>query len=174
MSRSLLAHRIQHVRLPYPSLSTRVCSKSCSLSRWCHLTISSFAACYLFLLLSIFPSIRVFSNELALCIRWPKYWIFSINPSNEYLALISFRIDQFDLLCSPRDSQESSPAPQFEDISSLVLALFMVQLLHLYMTTGRTIVLTIGSLLAKWCLCFLIRSLFFGLPELSFQGVTVF
>ena len=78
----------------------------------------------LFLLASIFPSIRVFSNESALRIRWPKYWsfIFSISPSKEYSWLISFRIEWFDLL-SPRDSQESSPAAQFESISSLVLSL---------------------------------------------------
>ena len=68
----------------------------------------------LLLLPSIFPSIRVFSNESALRIRWPKYWSFSfsISPSNEHPGLISFRIDWF-VLCSPRDSQESSPAPQF-------------------------------------------------------------
>ena len=67
--------------------------------------------------------IRVFSNELALHIRWPKYWnfSFSISPCNEYLGLISFRIDWS--LCSPRDSQESFPAPQFESISSLALSL---------------------------------------------------
>ena len=69
----------------------------------------------LLLLPSMFPSIRAFSNELALCIRWPKYWSFSISPSNEYSGLISFRIDWFDLLpCCPRDSPESSPAPQFQ------------------------------------------------------------
>ena len=65
----------------------------------------------LLLLPSIFPSIRVFSNESVLCIRWPKYWSynFSISPSNEYSGLISFRIDWFGSPCSPRDSQESSP-----------------------------------------------------------------
>ena len=74
------------------------------------------------LLPSIFPSIRDFSNELALGIRWPKHWSFnfSISPSSEYSGLISFRIDKFDL-CFPRDSQESSPAPQFESISSSML-----------------------------------------------------
>ena len=63
---------------------------------------------------SIFSSVRVFSNESTLCIRWPKYWSFSFNisPSNEHLGLISFRIFWFDL-CNPRDSQESSPTPQF-------------------------------------------------------------
>ena len=75
---------------------------------------------------SIFLSIRVFSSESVLCIRWPKYWSFSfsISLSNEYSGLISFKIDQFDLLAvSPRDSQESSPAPQFESINSSVLSL---------------------------------------------------
>ena len=75
----------------------------------------------LLLLPSIFPSIRVFSNELVLCIRWPKYWnfSFSISPSNEYSGLMSFRIDWFDLLAN---SQESSPAPQFKSVNSLVLS----------------------------------------------------
>ena len=78
-----------------------------------------------FLLLpSIFPRIRVFNNELFLCIKWPKYWSFSfsISPSNEYSGLISFRMD-VGSPCSPRDSQESSPTPQFESIISLVLRL---------------------------------------------------
>ena len=79
--------------------------------------------CCPLILPSIFLSIRIFSNELALCIRWPKYqrFSFSISPSNEYSELISFRIDRSP--CSPRDSQESSPAPQFKNISSLTLSL---------------------------------------------------
>ena len=74
---------------------------------------------------SIFPSIRVFSHESALCIRWPKYWSFSFNisPSNEQSGLISFRMDWFGSPCSPRDSQESSPAPQFKSINSSALSL---------------------------------------------------
>ena len=70
-----------------------------------------------------FPSIRVFSNESVIRIRWPKNWSFSfsISPSNEYSGLISFRIDWLDL-CSPRDSQESSPTPQFKSINSLMLS----------------------------------------------------
>ena len=78
--------------------------------------------CPLLLLPSIFPSIRVFSNESALRIRWPKYWSFNfrISPSNEYSGLISFRIDCLDLL-AVQDSQESSPTPQFKSINSLVL-----------------------------------------------------
>ena len=79
--------------------------------------------CPLCLLPLIFPSIRVVSNELALCIRWPKDWSFnfSINPFNEYSGLISFRIDWFDLLAA-RDSQESSLAPQFKSINSSVFS----------------------------------------------------
>ena len=70
------------------------------------------------------PSIRVFSKESVLPIRWPKYWSFSFSfsPSNEYSGLISFRMDWLDLLCCPRDSQESSPTPQFKSISCLVLS----------------------------------------------------
>ena len=72
---------------------------------------------------SIFPSIRVFSNESVLCIRWLKYWSLSISPSSEYSGLISFRMDWLDLSpCSPRNYQESSPTPQFRSISSLVLS----------------------------------------------------
>ena len=67
--------------------------------------------CLLLLLLSIFPSTRVFSNESALRVRWPKYWSFSFSPSNEYSGLFSIRIDWFGLLAVQRDSQVSSPAP---------------------------------------------------------------
>ena len=76
----------------------------------------------LLLLPSIFPSIRVFSNESVLPIRWPKYWSFSfsINPSSEYSRIISFMMDWFDLL--PREPQESSPTQQFKSINSLVLS----------------------------------------------------
>ena len=76
----------------------------------------------LLLLLSIFPSIRVFSNELALRVRWPKHWSFSISPSNEVSGLISFRMDWFDIL-AVQGTQESSPTPQFKSISSLALSL---------------------------------------------------
>ena len=72
-------------------------------------------------LLSVFPSIEMFSNELVLCIRWPKYWSFRIS-ANEFSEMISSRIDWFDISCCPRDFQESSPAPQFESINSLSLS----------------------------------------------------
>ena len=81
-----------------------------------------FLCCPLLLLPSIFPSIRVFSNESGLCIRWPKYWSFSfsINPSNEYSGLISFRM--VGSPCCPRDSQESSPTPPIKSIHSSALS----------------------------------------------------
>ena len=84
---------------PCPSLSPEVCSNSYPLSQQCHPAVSS-SVIPLLLLPSIFLSIRVFSDELALYIRWPKYWSFSfsISPSSEYSGLISFRIDWFDLL----------------------------------------------------------------------------
>jgi len=79
----------------------------------------------LLLLPSIFPSIRVFSNELILHIKWPKYWSFSssISPSNEYSGLISFRIDWFDLFAI-QGTLKSLPAPQFESINSLAFSLY--------------------------------------------------
>ena len=100
--------------------------------------------CYPLLLLpSIFPSIRVFSSESILRIRWPKYWnfSFSISPSNAYSELISFRIDCFDLLVG-QGTLESSSTPQFKSISSSVFSFLCGQLSHPYMTTGKTIALT--------------------------------
>ena len=98
VSNSLWPHGLQHARPPCSSPTHRVYSKSCPLSRWCHPTISSCLP--LLILPPIFPSIRVFSNESVLWIRWPKYWSFSfsISPSNEHPGLISFRMDWLDLL----------------------------------------------------------------------------
>ena len=95
----LQPHGLQHTSLLCPPLSPRVCWNSCPLSQWCHPTISSSAAPFFFLP-SIFPSIRGFSNESALHIRWPKYWSFNfiISPSSEYSGFISFRIDWFAFL----------------------------------------------------------------------------
>ena len=94
----LLATPWTTARPPCPSPTPGVYSNSCPLSQWCHPTISSW--CPLLLLPWIFPSIRVFLNESALCIRWPKYWSFNFNMSlfNEYSGLISFRMDWLDLL----------------------------------------------------------------------------
>ena len=121
-----------------------------------HLTL-----CHPLLLLpSIFSSIRVFSNESTLCMRWPKYWgfSFSIIPSKEIPGLI-FRMDWLDLL-AVQGSLKSLLQHQSSKASILPRsAFFMVQLSHLYMTTGKTIALLCGPLLAKWCLCFLIHCL---------------
>ena len=90
----LWLHGLQHARLPRLSSTPGPYSNSCPLSRWCHPNMSSSVDSRL----QIFPSIRIFSNESALRIRWPKYWSFSISPSNEYSGLISFRIDWLDSL----------------------------------------------------------------------------
>ena len=92
--------------------------------------------CPLLFLPSIFPSIRVFSNELAGCIRWPKYGSFSISPSNEYSGLISFRIDWFDLLAVQGTLKRLLQHHSSKASILWYLAFFMVQLSHLYMTTG--------------------------------------
>ena len=134
MSHESQPHGLQHARLPCPSLSPGVCSHSCPLSPWCYLIISSSVA-PLLLLPSVFPSIMVFSSESALCIGWTKYWhfSFSISPSNEYLGLISFMIDWFDLLAA-RGSLKS--LLQHHNSKASILwhsAFFMVQLSHSYM-----------------------------------------
>ena len=100
---------------------------------------------------SVFPSIKVFSNESSLCNRWPKYWSFSFNisPSNEYSGLISFRIHWFDLFAVPGTLKSLL---QHHNSKASILqcsALFMVQFSHSYMTTGKTIALTIQIFVGK-------------------------
>ena len=105
--------------------------------------------CPLLLLPSIFQSIRVFSNESALCIRWPKYQSFSLSPSNEYSGLISVRIDCFDLLAVQGTLKSLF---QHHSLKASVLrfsAFFIVQLSHLYMTMGKTIALTRQTFVGK-------------------------
>ena len=122
MSDSLRPHGLQHARPPCPSPAPKACSNSCSSSQWCHPTI--------YPLSSPSPpafnlsSIRAFSNESVLRIRWPQYWslCFTISPSNEYSGLISLRMGWFGLICCPRDSQESPPTPQCKSINSLALS----------------------------------------------------
>ena len=124
--------------------------------------------CYPLLLLpSIFPSIRIFSNESALHIRWPEYWgfSFSISPSNEYSGIISFRMDWLDLL-AVQGTLKSLLQHQNSKASILwCSAFFIVQLSHAYMTTGKTIALTrqtfvdkvmflLFNMLIKVCQCF--------------------
>ena len=93
----------------------------------------------------------VFSNESTLHIRWPKYWSFSlsIGPSKEHPGLISFRMELIGSPCSPRDSQESSPTPQFKSINSSVLSFFKFLLSHPYMTTGKAVTLTRWTFVGK-------------------------
>ena len=107
--------------------------------------------CLLLLLPSIFPSIRVFSNESALCIRWPGYWSFSfsISPSNEHSGLISFKIDWFDLLAVQGTLKSLLQHHNLKVSILLHSAFFMVQLLHPYMTTEKTIALTIQTFASK-------------------------
>ena len=108
--------------------------------------------CRPFLLLpSIFPSIRVFSNESVLLIRWPKYWSFSfsISPSNEYSGLISFRIDWFYLLVVQGTLKSLLQHHSSKASILQCSAFFIVQLLHLYMTTGKTIDLTRQTFVGK-------------------------
>ena len=103
----------------------------------------------LLLLPSIFPSIKVFSNELALCVRWPKYWSFSISPSNEYSEFISFKINWFDLL-AVQETHKSLLQHHSSKVSIFWRsAFFLVQLSHLYMTTRKTIALTIRTFVSK-------------------------
>ena len=105
--------------------------------------------CHLLLLPSIFPSIRVFSNELVLCIRWPKYWSFSISPSNEYSGLISFKIDWFDLLALQGTLKNLLQHHSSKASILRCSAFFMVQLSHPYMTMGKTIALTRQTYVGK-------------------------
>ena len=115
--------------------------------------------CPLLLLPSIFPGIKVFSNESALCIRWPKCWSFSFNisPSNEHPRLITFRMDWLDLLAVQRTlksllQHHSSKASILQH-----LAFFIVQLSHAYITTGKNIVLT------RWMFVGKVMSLLFNM-----------
>ena len=152
--------------------SPRVCSNSCPLCQWCHPTISSLPVLFSFCLQSFRASFpRVFSSESALCIRWTKYgsFSFSISPSNEHSGLISFRTDWFDLLAV---QETIKSLLQHHNLKASILqhsAFFMVQLSHLYMTTGKTIALTtqifvgivmslILNTLSRFVIAFLSRS----------------
>ena len=142
MSDSLRPHEPQHSRPPCPSPTPRVHPHPCPLTVMPpnHLILY----CPLVLLPSIFPSIRVFSNESTLSIRWPKYWnfSFSISPSNEYSGLISFRMDWLDFLAVQGTLKNLL---QHHSSKASILqhsAFFIVQLSHPYMTTGKTTALT--------------------------------
>ena len=138
MSDSLQPHGLQHTRLSYPSPSLGACLNSCPLSLGSHPTISSSVIPFSSYP-SIFPSIRVFSNESALHIRWRKYWSFrfSISPYNVYPGLISFRMDWSDLLAVQGTLKSLL---QHHSSKASVLwcsAFFIVQLSHPYLTVGK-------------------------------------
>ena len=144
---TLRPHGPQHARPPCPSSTPRVYSNSCPLSWWCHPTISSSVLPPP----SIFPSIRIFSNESALCIRWPKYLSFSFNisPSKEHSGLFSFRMDRLDL---PTVQGTLKSLLQHHSSKASILrcsAFFIVQLSHPYMTTGKKIALTMWTFVGK-------------------------
>ena len=157
MSDSLGPHESQHARPPCPSPSPGVHSNSCPSSRWCHPAISSsvvpFSSCP-----QIPPRIRVFSNESALRMRWPKYWnfSFSIIPYKEHPGLI-FRMDCLDLLAVQGTLKSLL---QHHSSKASVLrcsAFFTVQLSHPYMTTGKTIALS------RWTFVDKVMSLLFNM-----------
>ena len=170
MSDCLWPHGLQHTRLPCPSPTPGACTNSCSLSQWCHPTIWSsvvpFSSC-----LQSFPAPGSFlRNESVLRIRWPKYWGFSISPSDDYWGLTSFRVDWLDLLAVQGTLKSLLQHHSSKASVLLCWAFFMVQLSHPYVTTGRTTALTIWTLSAKYC--FLICCL--GLSQLFFQGASIF
>ena len=149
MSNSLWPHGPQHTRPPCPSSIPGVCSNSCPLSQWCHPTISSSVVPFSSRLL--FPSIRVFSNKSVLGIRWTKDWSFSfsISLSNEYSGLIPFIMDWLYLL-AVQGTLKSLLQHHSSRASVLQCsAFFIVQLSHLYMTTGKTIALTRRTFVGK-------------------------
>ena len=106
--------------------------------------------CYPLLFLpSILPSIRIFPDESVLCIRWPKYWNFSIRPPSEYSGLISFRMDWFDLLAVQGTLKSLLQHHSWKASVLWPSAFFMVQVSHAYMTAGKTIALTVQTFVSK-------------------------
>ena len=162
MSDSLRSHGLQHTRLTCQSPTPGAWSNSCPSSWWCHPTnspsVTPFSSCF-----QSFPSSGSFSNELALHIKWSKYWSFSfsISPSKEYSGLISFRIDWFDLLTVRRTLksllQHHGSKPSILQCS----AFFIVHLSYPYVTTGKIKALTRQTIVNK-----VISLLFHMLPRL--------
>ena len=152
---------LSHVQLfATPGTAARQAAMCCTISQSVPKAMSTESSmlsshlifcCPLLLLPSIFPSIRVSSSVLALCIRCPKYWSFSfsVSPSNEYSGLISFKIDSFDLL-AVQGTLKSLLKHHSSKASILRCStFFMVQVSHLYVTTGKTIALTIWNFVGK-------------------------
>ena len=158
MSDHLWPHELQHARPPCPSPALRACSNSCPLNMV--MPSNHLILCHPLLYLpSIFPSIRVFSNESVLHIRWLKYWSFnfSISPSNEYSGLISFRIDWLDL---PAVQGTLKSLLQHHSSKASVLppsVFFILQPSHIHMTTRKNIALT------RWNFAGKVMSLLFSI-----------
>jgi len=160
---TLRPHGLQHTRLPCLSTCPRACSgwmaEVSGQHHWVSDAISHLILCRPLLLPSIFPSIRFFSIKSVFPMRWPKYWSFSfrISLSNECSGLISFRMDWLDLL-AVQGTLKSLLQHHSSKASALQCsAFFMVQLLHPYMTTGKTIALTTWAFISK------VMSLFFNM-----------
>ena len=158
----LWPHGLQHASLPCPSQNSWSMLKLISIESV--MPSNHLILCRpLILLPSVFPNMRIFSNESVLCIRWPKYCSFnlSISPSNEYLGLISFRIDWFDLLAV--QGTLKSLLQHYSSKASILRCstFFTVQLSHPYVTTGKTIALTRQSFVGK------VMSLLFNMLSLS-------
>ena len=172
MSNSLQPHEPQHSR---PPVHYQLQSLPKSVSIELVMPSNHLILCHPLLLLpSIFPSIRVFSNESALCIRWPKYWSFSfkISLTNEHPGLISFRMDWLDLLAVQRTIKSLL---QHHSSKASILghsAFFIVQLSHPYMTTGKTIALTRRNFVEK--VMSLLLNMLSRMVKTFIQEVTVF
>ena len=158
MPDSLQPHELQHTSLPCPSQSPWVCSNSCPLSQWCHLIL----CCLLLLLPSVFPSSRVFSNESALRIRWPKYWSFSfsISPSNEYSGLISFRISGLIALLSKGLSRVFCTTTVWKHHSLMLSRLYgpAIICIHDYWTFVGKVMSLLFNMLSRFVIAFFPRS----------------
>ena len=147
VSDSLWPHGRQHARLPRPSLAPSLLEL---VSIESVMPSNHLILCHPLLLLPlIFPSISVFSNESALCIRWPKFWSFSTSPPNEYSGLISFKMDWLDLLAIQGTLKSLLQLHSSKASILWCSAFFIVQLSHPYMITGKTIALTIGTFVSK-------------------------
>ena len=147
MYNSLWSHRLKHARFPCPSLSPGISTHSCLFSHWCHPTILSSVTSFS----SILPSIRVFFSGLAVHIRLSKYWSFSfsISPFNQYSEQISFRMDWLGLLAVQGTLKGLL---QHNSSKASILwhsTLFIVQLSHPYMTSGKTTALTRWTFVGK-------------------------
>ena len=150
MSDSLWAHGLQHARPPCQSSTPGVYSNPMSIDSV--MPSNHLILCHPLLLLpSIFPSMRVFSSESVLCIRWPKYWSFSFNisPSKEHSGLISIGMDWLDLLAVQVTLKSLLQHHSSKASILRCSAFFIVQLLHPYMTTGKTIPLTRWTFVGK-------------------------